>query len=82
MELKQQGPVVEHIQNVTSQDTSNPTLLNKQSQDECLQRQTVPVSHQHSQTNEVQKSEKDPVFNHEVIKTNNPNYESQYAKLQ
>ncbi|CAI8599320.1 unnamed protein product [Vicia faba] len=82
MELKQQGPVVEQIQNVASQDTSNPTLLHKQSQDECLQRQTVPVSHQHSQTNEVQKSEKDPVFNHEVIKTNNPNCESQYAKLQ
>ncbi|XP_058786148.1 transcription initiation factor TFIID subunit 4b-like isoform X2 [Vicia villosa] len=82
MELKQQGPVVEQIQNVASQDASNPTLSHKQSQDECLQRQTVPVSHQHSQTNEVQKSEKDPAFNHEVIKTNNPNCESQYAKLQ
>lgn len=82
MELKQEGPVVEQMQNVTSQDASNPTLSHKQSQDECLQRQTVPVSHQHAQTNEVQKSEKDPVFNHEVIKTNNPNCESQYAKLQ
>ncbi|CAK8568354.1 unnamed protein product [Lathyrus sativus] len=82
MELKQQGPVVEQMQNVTSQDASNPSLSHKQSQDECLQRQTIPVSHQHAQTNEVQKSEKDPVFNHEVIKTNNPNCESQYAKLQ
>jgi transcription initiation factor TFIID subunit 4 len=75
----------EQIQNnVASQDASNLTSSHKQSQDECLQRQsqTVPVSHQHSQTNEVQKSEKDPVFNNEAIKTNNPNCESQYAKLQ
>jgi transcription initiation factor TFIID subunit 4 len=47
-------------------------------QDECLQGQTVTVYHQHTQTNSVQ----DPVFNHEPIKTNNPNCESQYAKLQ
>jgi len=47
-------------------------------QDECLQGQTVPVYHQHTQTNAVQ----DLVFNHEVIKINNPNCESQYAKLQ
>jgi transcription initiation factor TFIID subunit 4 len=82
MELKQQGPIVEQIQNVASQDASNLTLSHKKSQDECLQRQAVPVSHQHSQTNEVLKTEKDPVFNHEAIKTNNPNCESQYAKLQ
>ncbi|WJX41462.1 hypothetical protein P8452_28811 [Trifolium repens] len=82
MELKQQGPIVEQIQNVASQDASNLTLSHKKSQDECLQRQTVPVSHQHSQTNEVLKTEKDPVFNHEAIKTNTPNCESQYAKLQ
>ncbi|CAJ2644152.1 unnamed protein product [Trifolium pratense] len=69
-ELKQRGPVVEQIQNVASQDANNLTLSHKQSQDECLQGKTVPVSHQHSQTNEVQKSE------------NNPNRESQYAKLQ
>ncbi|WJX38528.1 hypothetical protein P8452_26180 [Trifolium repens] len=56
-ELKQQGPIVEQINNVASQDASNLTLSHKQSQDECLQRQTVPVSHQHSQTNEVQKSQ-------------------------
>jgi len=54
------------------------TLSHKQSQDECLRGQTVPVYHQHTQTNAVQ----DLVFNHEVIKTNNPNCESQYAKLQ
>ncbi|WJX75470.1 hypothetical protein P8452_58999 [Trifolium repens] len=75
----------EQIQNnVASQDASNLTSSHKQSQDQCLQRQsqTVPVSHQHSQTNEVQKSEKDPVFNNEAVKTNNPNCESQYAKLQ
>jgi transcription initiation factor TFIID subunit 4 len=48
---------VEQIKNVASQDASNLTLSHKQSQDECLQRQTVPVSHQHSQTNEVQKSQ-------------------------
>lgn len=77
-ELKQQGPVVEPIQNVASQDASNLNL----SQDESLQRQTLPVSHQQSQTNEVIKSEKDPVFNNEAIKTNNPNEQSQYAKLQ
>lgn len=58
MELKQEGPVVEHMQKVTSQDASNPILSHKQSQDECLQRQTVPVSHQHAQTNEVRKFEK------------------------
>ncbi|GAU14124.1 hypothetical protein TSUD_169490, partial [Trifolium subterraneum] len=82
-EPNQQGPIMEQIQNnVASQDASNLTLPHKQSQDECLQRQTVPVSHQHSQTNEVQKSENDTVFNHEAIKTNNPNCESQYAKLQ
>ncbi|KAK2388129.1 TBP-associated factor 4B [Trifolium repens] len=56
-ELKNQGPIVEQIKNVASQDASNLTLSHKQSQDECLQRQTVPVSHQHSQTNEVQKSQ-------------------------
>jgi transcription initiation factor TFIID subunit 4 len=48
---------VEQIQKVASQDASNLTLSDKQSHDECLQRQTVPVSHQHSQTNEVQKSQ-------------------------
>jgi transcription initiation factor TFIID subunit 4 len=47
-------------------------------QDERLQGQTVPVYHQCTQTNAVQ----DPVFNNEAIKTNNPNSESQYAKLQ
>jgi transcription initiation factor TFIID subunit 4 len=83
MEPNQQGPIMEQIQNkVASHDASNPTLSHKQSQDECLQHQTVPVSQQHSQTNEVQKSEKDPVFNNEAVKTNNPNCESQYAKLQ
>ncbi|GAU29426.1 hypothetical protein TSUD_149960 [Trifolium subterraneum] len=81
-ELKQRGPIVEQIQNVASQDASNLTLSHKQSQDECLQRQTVPVSHQHSQTNEVQKSDKGPVFNHEAIKTNNPNCESQMSNQQ
>jgi len=81
-EIKQQGPVVEPIQNVTSQDASNLTLSHNQSQDESLQRQTLPVSHQQSQTNEVIKSEKDPAFNNEAIKTNNPNEQSQYAKLQ
>lgn len=58
MELKQEGPVVEQMQKVASQDANNPILSHKQSQDECLQRQTVSVSHQHAQTNEVQKSEK------------------------
>ncbi|XP_027193103.1 transcription initiation factor TFIID subunit 4b-like isoform X2 [Cicer arietinum] len=82
MELKQQGPVVEQIQNVASQEASNLPLSHKQSQDECLQGQTVLVSHQNSQTNVVPKSEKEPVFNHEAIKINNPNCESQYAKLQ
>ncbi|XP_073224999.1 transcription initiation factor TFIID subunit 4b isoform X2 [Cicer arietinum] len=82
MELKQQGPVVEQIQNVASQEASNLPLSHKQSQDECLQGQSVPASHQNSQTNVVPKSEKDPVFNHETIKTNSPNCESQYAKLQ
>jgi len=47
-------------------------------QDECLQGQTVPVYHQHTQTNAVQ----DPVFNNEATKTNNPNEHSQYAKLE
>jgi len=47
-------------------------------QDERLQGQTVPVYHQHTQTNAVQ----GPVFNHEAIKPNNPNCESQYSKLQ
>ena len=69
---------MEPIQNVASQDASNLNL----SQDESLQRQSLPVSHQQSQSNEVIKSEKDPVFNNEAIKTNNPNEQSQYAKLQ
>lgn len=81
-ELKPQAPVVEPIQNVASQDASNLNLSHNQSQDESLQRQTLPVSHQQSQTNEVIKSEKDPIFNNEAIKTNNPNEQSQYAKLQ
>ena len=71
-ELKQQGPVVEPA----SQDASNVTLSHNQSQDESLQRQTLPVSHQQSQTDQVLKSEK------EAIKTNNPIEQSQYAKLQ
>ena len=58
------------------------TLSHKQSQDECLRGHTVHVSHQHFQTNQVQKSEKDHVFNNEAIKTNNSNCESEYAKLQ
>ncbi|XP_045798374.1 transcription initiation factor TFIID subunit 4b-like isoform X1 [Trifolium pratense] len=87
-EPNQQGPIMEQIQNsVASQDASNITLSHKQSQDnEVPKSEKDPIfnqhSHQHSQTNEVPKSEKDPIFNHEPIKTNNPNIESQYAKLQ
>ncbi|KAJ1385467.1 Transcription initiation factor TFIID component TAF4 [Sesbania bispinosa] len=82
MELKQQGPRMEQPENAAPQGVSNLPSSQKQSQDECLQSQTVPVSHQNSQTTGIQNSEKDPVFNHEAVKTNNPSCESQYAKLQ
>lgn len=74
MEMKQQGPLMEQQQNV-----NNPLLSRNQSQDECPQGQTGPVSHQNSQ---IQNSEKDTVRKHEAVKTDNPNSESQYAKLQ
>ncbi|XP_020211463.1 transcription initiation factor TFIID subunit 4b isoform X2 [Cajanus cajan] len=81
MELKQQ-PLVEQLQNVASQDANNLPSSQKQSQDESDQDHTGQAPHQNSQTNGVQNSEKDPVFNHEVVNTHNPNHESQYAKLQ
>ncbi|XP_027355829.1 transcription initiation factor TFIID subunit 4b-like isoform X10 [Abrus precatorius] len=82
MELKEQGPLVEQLQNVASQDANNLPSSQKQSQDESLQGHNVQVSNQNSRTIGVQNSEKDPVFNQEAVNTHNPNHESQYAKLQ
>ncbi|KAL2346466.1 hypothetical protein Fmac_000466 [Flemingia macrophylla] len=82
MELKQQQPLVEQLQNVASQDANNFPSSQKKSLDESVQGHTVQAPHQNSQTNGVQNSEKDPVFNHEVVNTHNPNHESQYVKLQ
>ncbi|KAI4332130.1 hypothetical protein L6164_017064 [Bauhinia variegata] len=82
MELKQHGPLVEHLQNVSSQDVSNPPLSQKTSQDESHQGQPVQASVQNPQTTLIQSSGKDQVLNQESVKTHNPSSESQYLKLQ
>ena len=82
MEQKPQQPLVEQLHNVASKDAINLPSSQKQSQDESVQGHTVQAPHQNSQTNGIQNSEKDPVFNHEAVNTHNSNHGSQYAKLQ